>query len=97
MDPLTIFDELQLALVVPKLIQCLCWIILGILILRKSNYILNRVFFFAFLGGALFAACDAFIYAVAPNGQDWLTLANIVRDISIIGFMITNFSLYYAG
>lgn len=94
---LSTFDSLQLALIIPKTLQFICWVILAILILRKSNYILNKVYFAVFMGGALFAICDAIIYVVAPNGDEWLQIANIGRDISIIGFMVMSIGNYFAA
>ena len=49
------------------------------------------------MGGALFAICDAIIYAVAPNSDEWLQIANIGRDISIIGFMTMSIGNYFAA
>ncbi|MHA1521126.1 MAG: hypothetical protein ACTSRK_13160 [Promethearchaeota archaeon] len=91
------FDSLQLALVFPKMLQFLVWVTLAILIIRKSKYILNKIFFAVFMGGALFALCDAVIYVVAPNSNEWLYWANIGRDISIIGFIVMSVGFYFAA
>jgi len=91
-----VFEELQLFLVIPKVIEGIISLITAITVFRKSKYIVNRAFFLAFLAWSIVAFLDAIMYLIAANSEFDLFLANILRDIALALSNITCFALLFA-
>jgi hypothetical protein len=76
-----IYEELQLFLVIPKLIEATTLTATAVVIRRKSQYILNKVYFLAFFLWGIIAYLDSIMYVIAPNGAIFLAVANFGRDL----------------
>ncbi len=91
-----VYEELQLYLVVPKLIEAATLLATAIIIRRKSNYVLNKVYFLAFCSWGFAAILDSIMYVVAPNGAFILALVNVGRDIGAVLLNLAWFSFLFA-
>ncbi len=91
-----VYEELQLFLVIPKVIEGIISLITAIIMFRKSKYIVNRAFFVAFLAWSLLAFIDCVMYLIAANSEFDLSIANVLRDIGLALSNLTCFSLFFA-
>ncbi len=91
-----IYEELQLFLVVPKLIEAATLLATAVVIRRKSNYVLNKVYFLAFLSWGLAAILDSLMYLIAPNSELFFTIANFGRDLGAVLLNLAWFSFLFA-
>ncbi len=90
------YEELQLFLVVPKAIEAATLLATAVVIRRKSNYTLNKVYFLAFFSWGLAAIMDAIMYLIAPNSALFLTIANFGRDVGAGLLNLAWFSFLFA-
>ncbi len=91
-----VYEELQLFLLIPKVIQGIISLITAVIVFRKSNYIVNRLFFVAFLIWGIVPFLDATMYLIAANSEADLFIANILRDIALALANLTCFTLLVA-
>jgi hypothetical protein len=91
-----VYEELQLFLVIPKVIQGIISLITAIVVFRKSKYIVNRAFFLAFLMWGIVPFLDATMYLIAANSEADLFIANILRDVALALANFTCFTLLFA-
>ncbi len=91
-----IYEELQLFLVVPKLIEAVTLLATAVVIRRKSNYLLNKVYFLAFFSWGLAAILDSIMYVIAPNSELFLFIANFGRDLGAVLLNLAWFSFLFA-
>ena len=78
-----VFDPIKLAMLAVKIPSMVLSLILAFKIKKLSNYILNFLFFIAYVGWATFIGTDALLYVIAPWNEATYTLANILRDVGI--------------
>lgn len=78
-----VFDPVKLAMLVVKIPSMLLSLVLAFKIKRMSGYILNTLFFIAYVGWATFIGTDALLYVIAPWNVASYTIANIMRDVGI--------------
>ncbi|MFX0102695.1 MAG: hypothetical protein ACFFCS_24220, partial [Candidatus Hodarchaeota archaeon] len=82
-------DPIKFMLMFVKLINCLFSITIAFKIKKLSKYILNLLFFLAFLGWGVFIASDGILYVIAPFNEHSFLLANILRDLGCIMLAFT--------
>ncbi|OLS14420.1 MAG: hypothetical protein RBG13Loki_1976 [Promethearchaeota archaeon CR_4] len=91
-----VYEELQLFLVIPKVLEGIISLITAIIVFRKSKYIVNRAFFLAFLAWSIGAFLDGTMYLIAANSEFDLFVANILRDFAMALSNVTCFALFFA-
>ena len=98
----------ELMLNVPKVIQLMIYIVVAIIIFRRSDYILNRTLTVAFIGWMVYIGMDIifFTYGALVNPFGLVTAAsapiplliiNVLRDIAMIGGPIFGFGMLFAA
>ncbi len=92
-----IYEELQLFLVIPKLIQATTLMATAVVIRKKSQYILNKIYFLAFFLWGIIAYLDSIMYVIAPNGAIFLAVANFTRDLGAVMLNVAWFSFLFAS
>jgi hypothetical protein len=84
----------QVALIA-KIINVTLFILLAFAILRqKKDYIINKMYFVAFLCWALYIGMDAILFIFIPVSQTWYFIGNRLRDIGIVGVLSFAFLVY---
>ena len=98
----------ELMLNVPKVIQLVTYIVIAIIIFRRSDYILNRTLTVAFLGWIVYIGMDITFFTIGalvnPVGLVTAAMApiplliiNLLRDIAMIGGPIFGFGMLFAA
>lgn len=103
------FVGTELMLNIPKIVQLLVYVVLAIVIYRRSDYILNRILALAFAGWAVYICMDAIFFSIgaivnpvglttAATGAGPLFVINIMRDVAVVaascyGFLMLGASL----
>ncbi|MBD3188720.1 hypothetical protein GF325_17970 [Candidatus Bathyarchaeota archaeon] len=90
-------DPVKFAMMFVKLFNCFLSIILANKIRKKNRYVLNQLFFIAFLGWGLFIGTDGILFVIAPLSPGLYLFANFLRDVSIICLGLTPFCLIVGG
>ena len=84
----------QFALVL-KLINVLFFVILAFVILRqKRDYIINKMYFAAFLCWVVYIGVDAVIFIFLPVSSTWHFIGNRLRDIGVFSVLTMAFLIY---
>ena len=101
--------NIDLLMGIPRAVEFIVYITCAIMIYRKRDYYLNKIYGVSLLGWVIYVLCDAFIFPIGHiepwfwgtmpgNPAELLPLvANILRDILIVGACITAFGYLYAS
>jgi len=81
-------DFSTLIIMLAKIADCCISTILAIIIKKKSKYILNTLFFISLLGWATYIGTDAILYQIAPISLVFYNIANLLRDIGMVGISL---------
>ncbi len=78
---------------IPKIIEVIVFVILGMKINKAQKYAVNRIYCTAFLSWAAFTLTDCIIWITGANSDLWFSVANILRDFQmglgiIVGYLI---------
>jgi hypothetical protein len=96
-DQTSLIDTLTYSLLVIKLLIAMISFWLAIKIRRLSSYILNYLFYLAFLGWGVYISAEAILYIIAPFSAFTLAVANILLDISMIMISLIPLSFIQAA
>ncbi|MHA1680842.1 MAG: hypothetical protein ACTSUE_07530 [Promethearchaeota archaeon] len=86
-------DPVKFCMMFIKLTNCFLSITLSVKIKKKSKYILNYLFFLAFLGWGIFIGTDGVLFVIAPINEALYIIANLLRDLGIVLLGLTPISL----
>ena len=64
---------------------------------KLSNYILNKLFFYAYFAWGITIGLDALLFVIAPIDPILFQIANILRDIDLLVYCITPFMLHLSS
>ena len=91
-----IYNQLELYTLIPRLIEIFFFIIVGLKILRQKKYILNRVYFIAFMCWAGYITIDIFVWTLAVQNIESYQIANSIRDIQLTLALSFSYLIYLA-
>ncbi|MHA1891423.1 MAG: hypothetical protein ACTSYS_10580 [Promethearchaeota archaeon] len=80
-----------------KLINFIFSTLIAVKIRKLSKYILNFLFFVAFISWGLFILTDGILFIIAPNGKELYYTANIIRDLDVFFITVTPLCLLLAS
>ncbi len=92
-----IYDKYRAWLIPIKLIVAISFLVYGKKVRKKSDYVVNRLFFYGFLSFALYLILDSAFLILTPASQLWYNIANIVWVLSLLGLFLYTFFTYMAG
>ncbi|MEX2680077.1 MAG: hypothetical protein Q6373_000625 [Candidatus Sigynarchaeota archaeon] len=84
-----VYESLKLTLLFIKIPNSLFTLALALKIKSQSKYILNYLFYIAFICWSVYIGLDGVLYIIAPNGEFAYTLANIMRDLGVLMLAFT--------
>jgi hypothetical protein len=90
-------DITRLIVVLAKIGDCTLSALIAIIIKRRSKYILNTLFSFALIGWAIYIGTDTILYQIAPISLLFFNIANMLRDIGMIGISIVPLCYIFAA
>lgn len=90
------YSDLEYWLLIPKSFEVILLILLSIKIVKLRNYLLNQIFCAAFLSWTIYILHDIIVWIIAANSLQMYQIANLLRDLGIIGAMATAFWIYLA-
>jgi len=95
---------------IPRSAELIVYLTCAIIIYRKQDYYLNKVYSISLMGWAIYVICDMFLFPIGHiepwsfgeievNGvmMSLPMITNILRDIQIIGGSIMSFGYLYAS
>ncbi len=88
-----IFESLKMILLFIKIPNALFTLAIALKIKSQSKYILNHLFYMAFICWSVYISMDGVLYIIAPNGAFLFTLANVLRDLAV--FMLAFIPLIF--
>lgn len=84
----------QFTLIV-KIINIVFFVVLAFAILRqKRDYIVNKIYFAAFLCWVIYIGMDAVIFVFLPVSPTWYFIGNRMRDVGVLSVMAVAFLIY---
>nr|MDO8083816.1 hypothetical protein [Candidatus Sigynarchaeum springense] len=84
-----VYESLKLTLLFIKLPNALFSLLIAFKIKGLSKYILNHLFYLAFICWSVYISLDGVLYVIAPNGKLAYILANVMRDIGVLMLAFT--------
>lgn len=90
------YPTMEYWLLIPKILNCFLFAILSIKILKIRKYIVNKLFFTAFILWAFYILGESIIYLTGANSEAMLHFANIFRDLQMIAIFFVAYSMFYA-
>jgi hypothetical protein len=78
------YPVFELMLFLMKIPNCVISLLLAFKIKRLSNYILNHLYYIAFLGWGVFIGTDGLLFIIAAQSPLLYTVANVLRDVGVI-------------
>ena len=90
------YDPIEYILLIPKIIEILMFVFLAIKIYRSKDYILNKIYCYAFLTWTLYTLSDIIMWSNGANSITWLFIANRFRDLQVIAATIFAFLMYFS-
>ncbi len=90
------YDPIEYILLIPKVIEISMFVFLAIKIYRSKDYILNKIYCYAFLTWTLYTLSDIVIWSNGANSVTWLFIANRFRDLQVIAATIFAFLMYFS-
>ncbi len=90
------YDPIEYILLIPKVIEILMFVFLAIKIYRSKDYILNKIYCYAFLTWTLYTLSDIVMWSNGANSITWLFIANRFRDLQVIAAIIFAFLMYFS-
>ncbi|TFF85319.1 MAG: hypothetical protein EU551_04315 [Promethearchaeota archaeon] len=100
--------NIDMIMSIPRAIELVVYLTCAIIIYRKRDYYLNKVYAFSLIGWSLYVICDILIfpighfepYIIMASGEPGITyplIANILRDFQVLGGLLTAFGYIYAS
>ncbi len=90
------YDPIEYILLIPKVIEILMFVYLAIKIYRSKDYILNKIYCYAFLTWTLYTLSDIVMWSNGANSVTWLFVANRFRDLQMIAATLFAFLMYFS-
>jgi hypothetical protein len=92
-----VYQPYELLLFFMKIPNFVLSLVLALKIKHRSGYILNHLYYMAFLCWSVFISTDAVLFMIAANGGFLYTLANILRDVSVVMICLIPLFFIQAG
>lgn len=92
-----VYEPLRMILLAIKIPNALFSLGIAFKIKGMSRYILNQMFFLAFIGWSVYISTDALLYIVAANNAAAFSFANIMRDVGVFMLAFTPFCFLQAS
>jgi uncharacterized membrane protein YidH (DUF202 family) len=100
--------KIDMIMSIPRVVELVVYLTCAIIIYRKRNYYLNKVYAFSLIGWSLYVVCDILIfpighfepYIIIASSEPGITyplIANILRDLQVLGGLLTAFGYIYAS
>ncbi|MHA1718757.1 MAG: hypothetical protein ACTSWX_12560 [Promethearchaeota archaeon] len=90
------YDPIEYILLIPKIVEISMFIFLAVKIYRSKDYILNKIYSYAFLTWTLYTLSDIVMWTNGANSLTWLFIANRFRDLQVIAATIFAFLMYFS-
>ncbi len=81
-------------LMIPKIVEVVCFFVSGLIIYRKQKYLLNHLFGIAMWSWMVYTSADFIIWTNAANSMLWFQICNIIRDIQLFAGIIFAYLIY---
>jgi hypothetical protein len=92
-----VFEPLKMTLLFIKIPNALFSLAIAFKIKSLSKYILNYLFYLAFICWSVYISMDSVLYIIAPNGEFAFILANMMRDLGAFMLAFTPLCFIQAG
>ncbi len=92
-----IYDPVEYWLYIPKFVEIFCFFLTGVIIYRKKDYIVNKLFGFAMWSWNIYTISDLIIWTHGADSVLMFNVVNVVRDIQILAAMTFAFLIYFAS
>ena len=73
-----IVDPVRVWLIIPKMIVAITFLYFAFKIKKQSDYLLNKILFFAFLSWAIFSTFDSFSFTFAPASYTSFIICSVL-------------------
>ncbi|MHA1723503.1 MAG: hypothetical protein ACTSXH_01485 [Promethearchaeota archaeon] len=90
------YDPVEFWLYIPKFIEIFCFFFTGIIIYKKKDYIVNKLFGSAMWSWNIYTISDLIIWTHGADSILMLQIVNIVRDIQIFAAITFAYLIYIA-
>lgn len=92
-----VVDPVRVWLIFPKLLVAAAYLTFGTIIYRKRDYVLNKVFFAAFVSWAVYNGLDAFSNTFAASSVTWFRACSIMWTIQMFALYAYAFLIWQAA
>ncbi|QEE18058.1 hypothetical protein DSAG12_03896 [Promethearchaeum syntrophicum] len=92
-----IVDPVRVWLIIPKMFVAMMFLFFAFRIKRESNYLLNKIFFFAFLSWAIFSTFDSFSFTFAPASYTSFLICSVLWAIQKVMLNLYSGLVYNAS
>ncbi len=87
----------EFVLFLMKIPNCVISLILAIKIKRLSSYVLNYLYYIAFIGWSVFIGTDGLLFIIAAQSPVFFAIANVLRDVGAIMIALIPLCFVIAG
>lgn len=92
-----IYDPVEYWLYIPKLIEIFCFFVTGVIIYRKKDYVVNKLFGYTMWSWNIYTISDLIIWTHGADSILMLKVVNAIRDIQIFAAITVAFLIYFAA
>jgi hypothetical protein len=92
-----VYEPLKMLLLFIKIPNALFSLLIAFKIKRMSKYILNHLFYMAFICWSVYIGTDCVLYAIAANSEFAYIIANMMRDLGVFMLAFTPLCFIQAG
>ncbi len=92
-----IVDPVRIWLIIPKMFTAIMFLYFAFRIKRESDYLLNKIFFFAFLSWAIYSTFDSFSFTFAPASYTSFIICSVLWALQKVMLNIYSGLVYNAS